>query len=191
MFLHATGVEKTNGFEKRAICCGKHKLMVLPRSLLAPAPAAPGLATGDFGVDAPSSVFGETPALRAEFENRANGTSQVGSPSRPTTLRPAERAREDRRAVRERVDIFARSSKKTRELPVTGDSHFFRTYVNDPSAGSPTDTLLRLLRPLPQIICPTSQPNDHGQADHGTHPYRSLTGTIGRSDGRCVQRAGT
>ena len=65
------------------------------------------------------------------------------------------------------------------------------THVNDPSAGSPTDTLLRLLRPLPQIICPTSQPNDHGQADHGTHPYRSLTGTIGRSDGRCVQRAGT
>jgi hypothetical protein len=68
---------------------------------------------------------------------------------------------------------------------------FSRTFVNDPSAGSPTDTLLRLLRPLPHIICPTSQPNDHGQADHGTHPYRSLTGTIGRSDGRCVQRAGT
>ena len=67
----------------------------------------------------------------------------------------------------------------------------YRHHVNDPSAGSPTDTLLRLLRPLPQIICPTSQPNDHGQADHGTHPYRSLTGTIGRSDGRCVQRAGT
>ena len=36
-------------------------------------------------------------------------------------------------------------------------------HVNDPSAGSPTDTLLRLLRPLPQIICPTSQPNDHGK----------------------------
>ena len=76
--------------------------MFWPRSLLAPAPAAPGLATGDFGVDAPSSVFGETPALRAEFENRANGTSQVGSPSRPTTLGPLGRGfREDRRAVRE------------------------------------------------------------------------------------------
>ena len=75
--------------------------MFWPRSLLAPAPAAPGLATGDFGVDAPS-VFGETPALRAEFENRANGTSQVGSPSRPTTLGPLGRGfREDRRAVRE------------------------------------------------------------------------------------------
>ena len=89
-----------------------------------------------------------------------------------------------------------KASQQRRGLERTCDERVFaRTrsgvHVNDPSAGSPTDTLLRLLRPLPQIICPTSQPNDHGQADHGTHPYRSLTGTIGRSDGRCVQRAGT
>ena len=83
-------------------------------------------------------------------------------------------------------DVFVVCVSCFRSLPRSS-----RTHVNDPSAGSPTDTLLRLLRPLPQIICPTSQPNDHGQADHGTHPYRSLTGTIGRSDGRCVQRAGT
>ena len=90
-------------------------------------------------------------------------------------------------------NIFVRSSKRDAPTPCYGRRArtLVRTYVNDPSAGSPTDTLLRLLRPLPQIICPTSQPNDHGQADHGTHPYRSLTGTIGRSDGRCVQRAGT
>lgn len=84
--------KKTNGFEERAICCG-----ITPRSLLAPAPAAPG--KGDGGLlesthrvrrglirSQNRDVSGETPALRAEFENRADGTSRVGSPSRPTTL---------------------------------------------------------------------------------------------------------
>ena len=59
--------------------------------------------------------------------------------------------------------------------------------INDPSAGSPTDTLLRLLLPLDNkvqifldyniaiIILPIFSPD---------YP-------IGRSDGRCVQRAGT
>ena len=58
--------------------------------------------------------------------------------------------------------------------------------VNDPSAGSPTETLLRLLLPLSDKIylnscrllktyCPKGSP------DH----------SIGSSDGRCVQRAGT
>jgi hypothetical protein len=158
-------------------------------------PPRPGLATGDFGVDAPCGtqkrVLSERrrPSARS-FKNRADGTLQVGSPSRPTTLfvRRSGLLGEDRRAVREGGYLFARSREGKR---ARGTPPFNRTFVNDPSAGSPTDTLLRLLRPLPQIICPTSQPNDHGQADHGTHPYRSLTGTIGRSDGRCVQRAGT
>ena len=30
-------------------------------------------------------------------------------------------------------------------------------FVNDPSAGSPTETLLRLLLPLNDQVCPTSQ----------------------------------
>ena len=65
-------------------------------------------------------------------------------------------------------------------------------FGNDPSAGSPTDTLLRLLLPLFLIICTSSRHARGGFAPaHGTNPRRSLTGTIGSSDGRCVQRAGT
>ena len=55
-------------------------------------------------------------------------------------------------------------------------------FVNDPSAGSPTETLLRLLLPLGDMV-------------YLSFPYESkrFTGSpgIGRSDGRCVQRAGT
>ena len=58
--------------------------------------------------------------------------------------------------------------------------------VNDPSAGSPTETLLRLLLPLSDKIYLNSQEcigiySPKGSPDH----------SIGRSDGRCVQRAGT
>jgi hypothetical protein len=61
---------------------------------------------------------------------------------------------------------------------------------NDPSAGSPTETLLRLLLPL----------NDQVWASSGREvllptplfpPKTSLNHSIGSSDGRCVQRAGT
>ena len=61
---------------------------------------------------------------------------------------------------------------------------------NDPSAGSPTETLLRLLLPLNNLVCKffilllyfikTS-----------LYPNKSPTYSIGRSDGRCVQKAGT
>ena len=61
---------------------------------------------------------------------------------------------------------------------------------NDPSAGSPTETLLRLLLPLNATVWSSSrqagrvirQPNS---------PRTSLKRSIGSSDGRCVQRAGT
>jgi hypothetical protein len=56
--------------------------------------------------------------------------------------------------------------------------------VNDPSAGSPTETLLRLLLPLNDGICMTFQRRSAGPKGSPHHP-------IGRSDGRCVQRAGT
>ena len=63
---------------------------------------------------------------------------------------------------------------------------------NDPSAGSPTDTLLRLLLPLLQIIYTSSRrAASRPKPAYGTNPKRSLTGAIGSSDGRCVQRAGT
>ena len=64
---------------------------------------------------------------------------------------------------------------------------------NDPFAGSPTKTLLRLLLPLNGKVQPTSS----GPATRlpgsraGRAPRASPDRSIGRSDGRCVQRAGT
>ena len=59
------------------------------------------------------------------------------------------------------------------------------TKYNDPSAGSPTETLLRLLLPLDAGARRTS---GHAEA---RPPDNSPQHPIGRSDGRCVQRAGT
>ena len=57
---------------------------------------------------------------------------------------------------------------------------------NDPSAGSPTDTLLRLLLPLNDTIRGNSNATLLPQT-----PYYSLNHSIGNSDGRCVQRPET
>ena len=59
---------------------------------------------------------------------------------------------------------------------------------NDPSAGSPTETLLRLLLPLSDKVYLTFRDTTRGraQSERFTGPLE-----IGRSDGRCVQRAGT
>ena len=65
-------------------------------------------------------------------------------------------------------------------------------FVNDPSEGSPTDTLLRLLLPLSSRTCMSSQhTKSRPEAAYGTNPKCSFSMTIGSSDGRCVQRAGT
>ena len=61
---------------------------------------------------------------------------------------------------------------------------------NDPSAGSPTETLLRLLLPLDNLVC-KSYKYYHLLKKIAITPIHSPTHPIGRSDGRCVQRAGT
>src|SRR5271154_5999847 len=63
--------------------------------------------------------------------------------------------------------------------------------MNDPSAGSPTETLLRLLLPLNDPVRSTSQTNWTGYPFQYADPKASLSRSIGSSDGRCVQRAGT
>ena len=61
---------------------------------------------------------------------------------------------------------------------------------NDPSAGSPTETLLRLLLPLNASVWSSSRKTvSVNQLNH--NPRTSLKRSIGSSDGRCVQRAGT
>ena len=96
------------------------------------------------------------------------------------------------------------------ELPVSGSSPPPRTYnrvstskvhrvhfwygcfrvMNDPTAGSPTVTLLRLHLPLNDEVWA----NSHGRAPMKVlshDPETSPNHSIGRCDGRCVQRAGT
>ena len=65
-------------------------------------------------------------------------------------------------------------------------------FGNDPSAGSPTETLLRLLLPLDDQVRSSSRRTGTAVARRaGTNPRTSLNHPIGSSDGRCVQRAGT
>ena len=64
-----------------------------------------------------------------------------------------------------------------------------RTF-NDPSAGSPTETLLRLLLPLSATVW-TSFRQLGSVNRQASNPRSSLKHSIGSSDGRCVQRAGT
>ena len=65
-----------------------------------------------------------------------------------------------------------------------------RRIGNDPSAGSPTETLLRLLLPLNATVWSSSR--QPGRVIRQAHsPRTSLKRSIGSSDGRCVQRAGT
>ncbi|KAH7639727.1 cdh1-d [Dermatophagoides farinae] len=63
---------------------------------------------------------------------------------------------------------------------------------NDPSAGSPTETLLRLLLPLDVQVWSSFRPNmATTRMATLACPKTSLKHPIGSSDGRCVQRAGT
>ena len=65
-----------------------------------------------------------------------------------------------------------------------------RSIDNDPSAGSPTETLLRLLLPLNASVWSSSR-SPVSVSQEGHNPRTSLKRSIGSSDGRCVQRAGT
>ena len=63
---------------------------------------------------------------------------------------------------------------------------------NDPSAGSPTETLLRLLLPLnDQVRAAFRLDRWTREGTKAANPEISLNHSIGSSDGRCVQRAGT
>ena len=62
---------------------------------------------------------------------------------------------------------------------------------NDPSAGSPTETLLRLHLPLNANVWITSRNYHSNEGAVNRGPKASREHSIGRCDGRCVQRAGT
>ena len=77
----------------------------------------------------------------------------------------------------------------TTEVVFTGVGVF--QLSNDPSAGSPTETLLRLLLPLNDRVRTTFRHMSGGCPPLSASPKASLSRSIGSSDGRCVQRAGT
>lgn len=73
-------------------------------------------------------------------------------------------------------------------LPFHGDVRF-GWCDNDPSAGSPTETLLRLHLPLNDKVR-TSSRSQAPMKEPNHNPESSPDHSIGRCDGRCVQRAG-
>lgn len=81
------------------------------------------------------------PNPRTQRNARAPGANSRSPPSTPQSILFPSRAARVERLVRERAGRPPRS----------------RNHVNDPSAGSPTETLLRLLLPLDSQVRPSSQ----------------------------------
>jgi hypothetical protein len=81
------------------------------------------------------------------------------------------------------------AAEATTEVRFTGVGVF--QLCNDPSAGSPTETLLRLLLPLNDRVRTTFRRLGGSCPPPWASPKASLSRSIGSSDGRCVQRAGT
>ena len=125
------------------------------------------------------------PDLRATVPH---ATGRQGTGNRQTIGRPAQDVTGKGRQ--------AQAARTGRQKPAQsrGFNQFIRREVrptdNDPSAGSPTETLLRLLLPLNASVWSTSRKSvSVSQLKH--NPWTSLKRSIGSSDGRCVQRAGT
>ena len=86
------------------------------------------------------------------------------------------------------MKVAAAAVRERTTAATEGFVEFVWISVNDPSAGSPTETLLRLLLPLSDKVYLTFRDTarSRAQSERFTGPLE-----IGRSDGRCVQRAGT
>ena len=80
---------------------------------------------------------------------------------------------------------------QTTSIHTIGKSNLSFRNKNDPSAGSPTETLLRLHLPLNDKIYTTSLMLKDLLQPTSQNPKCSPDHSIGRCDGRCVQRAGT
>ena len=81
---------------------------------------------------------------------------------------------------------WQRERARARARARRGHANGVKPPSNDPSAGSPTETLLRLLHHLGDRVQPVSR-----RPRRAAVPLASPGRPICRSDGRCVQRAGT
>lgn len=90
---------------------------------------------------------------------RAEGGEENAPPSpRPTDARPRTGEERERESERERATARERERERRRRLLLLRSGPARSLWpVNDPSAGSPTETLLRLLLPLDSQVRPSSQ----------------------------------
>ena len=127
---------------------------------------------------------------RAKSFERLDLTQSSGPPAEQLAGRTKwSRALAPRTASGQRQTSQWPRDEKSRDRSLCKARSFEET-VNDPSAGSPTETLLRLLLPLNAQVWSTSR--QQGRIIRSANsPWTSLKRSIGSSDGRCVQRAGT
>lgn len=134
------------------------------------------------------------------------GQSQAGTPSLSTTQLPTAATVSSRGSVPTmepnpnqtliQKDATSRSTAaRGTALKCTATHPFTKREIldrcgNDPSAGSPTETLLRLHLPLIDKV-QTSSREKLPIKETPHNPEASPDRSIGRCDGRCVQRAGT
>lgn len=128
---------------------------------------------------------------------QAERATRESGPNRPTSSRnryPTSHSFSGRRVSRSGASQTALNLEYSPSLSrvFLFEISFRVTTSNDPSAGSPTETLLRLLLPLNDQVRASSRPAaPPGEGRAETNPRPSLNRSIGSSDGRCVQRAGT
>ena len=129
-----------------------------------------------------------------ELFEPSHGTSRQGSEPLGVASQKAKRnrrrahlANQSRQASAPRDAVVNNSATRpTGEISLSVSQRTF----NDPSAGSPTETLLRLLLPLNATVW--SSFRQLGSVNReANNPRTSLKHSIGSSDGRCVQRTGT
>ena len=134
------------------------------------------------------------PSLR-EGKGEGGGEGRDGTGREAPTLHVGGRAKTSRPRFEGDRDprLWEEHPKRRGDTPPPPRMQKRKNGVNDPSAGSPTETLLRLLLPLNGKVQPTSSnPATRLPGSRtGRAPRASPDRSIGRSDGRCVQRAGT
>ena len=87
--------------------------------------------------------------------------------------------------------LCVRRRRQSPKRPDKSSQTVDKMFGTDPSAGSPTETLLRLLLPLNDKVWTASRGISLANQSRCHSPGASPDHSIGRSDGRCVQRAGT
>ena len=156
---------------------GRHPHRRTGQGLFKPSPEVP-LSSPD---PQEARASGITPRAGAKGEGRTSsfpcricrrpGTERVGLAVTKTSLRPGPTSRQARYPT---VTVFRMAGRPQSFEPATGGRSILKRFrsqhgcifaslfrkestSNDPSAGSPTETLLRLLLPLNHQVCITSQ----------------------------------